>query len=297
MDRRALECFNTVARLGTVSAAAAALSVTQPAVSKQIARLESELAVRLFHRTPTGMTTTSAGETLLELGDDVLSRFERTEAVMRSRFHGRPSFRVACPHSTAQDVLAPFMADEDPPIVDLDIMPASEVDGVLDREADMAVSSLAPPAHRGQLAVATIPIMVQSPLDRSGPFPDYSRGDLERLRDEWIIVPRSGVQIAVLKAMAMFTGSPLVREASTGTIAQALAANGHGYALVTEPVRYNLRAVPAFANSLPVTIVLYASWDAQHYAAEDLYRTALSLRRWMKAHPPWGQVLRHHADT
>ena len=268
MDRRALECFNTVARLGSVSAAAASMSLTQPAVSKQIGRLEAELAVRLFHRTTTGMAPTSAGQTLLELGDDVLSRFERAEAIMRSRFQGRSTFRVACPHSTAQDVLAPFMADTDPPIVDLDIMPAGEVDKVLDREVDMAVSSLEPPTHRGQLAVARIPIMVQAPLASGSPVPDYSRGDLERLKDQWIIVPRSGVQIAVMKAMADLTDSPLIREASTGTIAQALAANGHGYALVTEPVRYNLRAVAAVAGPKPGTIVLPATGGAQQYAPD-----------------------------
>ncbi len=264
------------------------MSVTQPAVSKQISRLEAELAVRLFHRTPTGMATTSAGQTLLELGDDVLSRFERAEAIMQSRFHGRSAFRIACPHSTAQDVLAPFMADTNPPIVDLEVLPASGVDELLDREVDMAVSSLVPPNHRRQLAVATIPIMVQAPFTSGSPFPDYSRGDLEHLKDDWIIVPRSGVQIAVMHAMAEFAPTPLVREASTGTIAQALAANGHGFALVTEPVRFKLRAVPAFAGAMPVTIVLYASWDAQHYASEELFRVALALRRWMKAHPPWG---------
>src|SRR5690349_16944731 len=126
MDRRALECFETVARLGSVSAAATAMSVTQPAVSKQISRLETELAVRLFHRTPAGMMTTAAGQVLLELGEDVLSRFERAEGIIRSRFRGIPSFRVACPHSTA-DILVSFMAARDAPIVDLEILLASEL--------------------------------------------------------------------------------------------------------------------------------------------------------------------------
>lgn len=164
MDRRALEYFETVARLGSVSGAAAEMSVTQPAISKQISRLEAELAVRLFHRTPTGMSTTAAGQVLLELGEDVLSRFERAEGIIKSRFRGQSSFRIACPHSTA-DILASFISARDAPIVDVEILLANELDGVLDREVDMAVSSLSPPRSRAQLPVATIPITVQSQPD------------------------------------------------------------------------------------------------------------------------------------
>ncbi|WP_056388682.1 LysR family transcriptional regulator [Arthrobacter sp. Soil761] len=288
MDRRALECFETVARLGSVSAAATAMSVTQPAVSKQISRLETELAVRLFHRTPAGMMTTAAGQILLELGEDVLSRFERAEGIIRSRFRGIPSFRVACPHSTA-DILVSFMAARDAPIVDLEILLASELDGVLNREVDMAVSSLTPPSHRAQLAVATIPVLVQGQPRSNAPFGTALQVDLESLKDEWVIVPRSGVQIVVTRAMAGFDAPLMIREASTGTIAQALAANGHGYALVTEPARFGLQSLPAYAQDKPLEIVQHASWDANHYASDELRRLARDLRQWMTDEWEWRQ--------
>jgi len=286
MDRRALECFQTVARLGSVSAAASAMSVTQPAVSKQISRLEADLAVRLFQRTPAGMVTTAAGQVLLELGEDVLSRFERAEGIIRSRFRGKPSFRVACPHSTA-DILASFIAARDAPIVDLEILSASELDGVLDREVDMAMSSLTPPSHRAQLAVATIPVLVQSRPGLNTSFGATSQVDLESLKDEWVIVARSGVQIAVTQAMASFDAPLMIREASTGTVAQALAANGHGYALVTEPARFGLQSLPAYAEDKPLEIIHHASWDTNHYASEDLRRLARDLRQWMTDEWEW----------
>ena len=288
MDRRALQCFDTVARLGSVSAAATAMSLTQPAVSKQISRLEAELAVRLFHRTPAGMTTTAAGQLLLELGEDVLSRFERAEGIIKSRFRGKPAFRVACPNSTA-DILSSFIAETDAPIVDLEILSASEVDAVLDREVDMAMSSLTPPSHRSQLAVATVPVLVQGRPRPNTPFATATQIDLESLKDEWVIVARSGVQIAVTEAMIGFDSPLMIREASTGTVAQALAANQHGYALVTEPARFGLHSVPAYAEDRPLEIVLHTSWDANHYATDQLRRVARDLRQWMRDDWEWRQ--------
>ncbi|KHJ61095.1 LysR family transcriptional regulator, partial [Burkholderia glumae] len=47
---RHLQCFLAVAQLGGVQKAAESLSITQPAVSKTIAELESILGVKLFER-------------------------------------------------------------------------------------------------------------------------------------------------------------------------------------------------------------------------------------------------------
>ncbi len=181
------------------------------------------------------------------------------------------------------------MAARDAPIVDLEILQASELDGVLDREIDMAVSSLTPPSHRSQLAVATIPVLVQGPPRSNAPLGTASQVDLESLKDDWIIVARSGVQIAVTQAMAGFDAPLMIREASTGTIAQALAANGHGYALVTEPARFGLQSLPAYAEDKPLEVVHHASWDAAHYASDELRRLARDLRQWMSDEWEWRQ--------
>ena len=51
-----LHVFDTVSRLGSFTAAALALGVTQSAVSRQIAVLEGFLDVRLFRRDQQGGT-------------------------------------------------------------------------------------------------------------------------------------------------------------------------------------------------------------------------------------------------
>ena len=61
LDPRRLLTFHAVARAGSFSAAARELSLTQPAVSQQVAALERELGARLLHRGPGGLTLTDAG--------------------------------------------------------------------------------------------------------------------------------------------------------------------------------------------------------------------------------------------
>lgn len=64
MNRNHLALFQAVAQAGSISGAAAAVRVSQPAVSRQIAELEAELGVRLLDRLPRGCRLTPAGEIL-----------------------------------------------------------------------------------------------------------------------------------------------------------------------------------------------------------------------------------------
>jgi LysR family glycine cleavage system transcriptional activator/LysR family transcriptional regulator of beta-lactamase len=60
----ALRAFDLVARLGTFTAAAQALNVTRPAISKQIKRLEAELGCQLVVRTRPKVMLTERGREL-----------------------------------------------------------------------------------------------------------------------------------------------------------------------------------------------------------------------------------------
>ncbi|WP_433058046.1 LysR family transcriptional regulator [Dactylosporangium sp. CS-033363] len=71
---RDIECFALVARHRSFSRAAAALSLSQPAVSQAIARLERELGQRLFARTSRAVEPTSFGAALLPFATAVLDQ-------------------------------------------------------------------------------------------------------------------------------------------------------------------------------------------------------------------------------
>ena len=65
MSLAQIEYFIAVAEVGHVGRAASQLRIAQPAVSRQIRRLEDELGSPLFVRTPRGMKLSRAGEVFL----------------------------------------------------------------------------------------------------------------------------------------------------------------------------------------------------------------------------------------
>jgi DNA-binding transcriptional LysR family regulator len=74
-----LRVLREVANQGSFSAAAEALSFTQPAVSKQIAALEREAGAKLLDRTPRGIRLTDAGRVLVEHTEVILARLSAAE--------------------------------------------------------------------------------------------------------------------------------------------------------------------------------------------------------------------------
>lgn len=84
MELRQLECFVEVAQHGTLTRAAVHLRLSQPALTRQVHRLEREVGSPLFHRTPTGMALTPAGAALLPHARAVLSMVATAAEVART---------------------------------------------------------------------------------------------------------------------------------------------------------------------------------------------------------------------
>ncbi|AYH43939.1 LysR family transcriptional regulator [Azoarcus sp. DN11] len=75
MDIRHLRTFVTVARMGSVTKAAEALHITQPAVSGQLKSLEEALELKLLSRTTSSVALTQAGQDLLLQAERALDAF------------------------------------------------------------------------------------------------------------------------------------------------------------------------------------------------------------------------------
>ncbi|MGR4067041.1 LysR family transcriptional regulator [Halomonas sp. LR3S48] len=84
----ALFVFESAARCGNFTKAAAELGVTQPAVSRMLSLLEEHLEVQLFLRTPNGTVLTENGQILYQGITDGFQDIERAIQEIRARSTG-----------------------------------------------------------------------------------------------------------------------------------------------------------------------------------------------------------------
>src|SRR5215213_5986629 len=84
IDVKRMRVLHEVARQGSFSAAAEALSYTQSAVSQQIAALERETGTLLVERNARGIRMTDAGEALVRHADAILTRLTDAEAELEA---------------------------------------------------------------------------------------------------------------------------------------------------------------------------------------------------------------------
>ncbi len=85
MDLTRLQYFVAVAEAGSLSRAAAALHMSQPALSRQVLLLEEELGQRLFERTGRGVQATESGTALLAHARGIFDLAERARTDMQER--------------------------------------------------------------------------------------------------------------------------------------------------------------------------------------------------------------------
>lgn len=79
MEIRVLRYFLTVVREEGINRAAKVLHITQPTLSRQLAQLEDEVGVKLFHRGSRKITLTDEGILLRRRAEEILSLVDRTE--------------------------------------------------------------------------------------------------------------------------------------------------------------------------------------------------------------------------
>ncbi len=110
METASLRAFVAVADSGSFSAAATRLFLSQPAIIKRIATLESELDTRLFDRIGRTVTLTEAGQTLLPRARHILLELDdsiRSLSSLSGEVHG--TLRFATSHHVGLHRLPPVL--------------------------------------------------------------------------------------------------------------------------------------------------------------------------------------------
>jgi len=106
MDTRKLSYFVQIVDSGSITKAAAALHVAQPALSQQVSALENDLKQRLLIRSKQGVEPTAAGHTLYRHAQSILRLVEQARqdvATSGAAPSGRVSVAIA-PYSMASSL-------------------------------------------------------------------------------------------------------------------------------------------------------------------------------------------------
>lgn len=99
-----LRCFKIVAETGTVSKASLSLNLSQPAISIQIKKLETQVGKVLFERTNRGLHLTAYGERLLEIANRAAELQQDALSILSSNNKPRGKVRIGT-YTTASSYL------------------------------------------------------------------------------------------------------------------------------------------------------------------------------------------------
>jgi DNA-binding transcriptional LysR family regulator len=161
-----LRSFITVARLGSVKAAAQALEVSQPAVSGAVGALRRELGDKLYIRSGGVIELTPGGRRLARAASEILDLAEETRRAVREADVDKRTLRIAVTPPFAEFAAGPLLnafSHRHPGIeVELQVARREQLAPLLvNRGADI---TLGPPVTERQ----DVPAMVSQPFLRYG---------------------------------------------------------------------------------------------------------------------------------
>ena len=245
LDVRRLRVLHAVSAYGSVTAAAAALGYSAPAVSQQLAALEREVGMRLTERAGRGVSLTPAALILVAHTDALLARLEAAEAdlaALRDQIAGRVAL-AAFPSAAASLVPAAWAAlAGSAPQVRLDLTemePEESLPAVLRGETDVAIAHeydllprpLDPLFERRELLADPVVLAVPA----SHPLAAESAIPLSDLAGQPFLAPREATSCAemIQRACARAGFVPrVVARATDFHVLLSLVAAGAGVTLV-----------------------------------------------------------------
>jgi DNA-binding transcriptional LysR family regulator len=246
LDVRRLRVLHAVSTYGSVTAAAAALGYSAPAISQQLAALERDVGMRLTERAGRGIELTPAAGILVAHTDALLAGLDAAEsdlAALRDQVSGRVGL-AAFPSAAATFVPAAWAAlARTAPHVQLDLTemePEESLPAVLRGETDIAIAHeydllprpLDPLFERRELL--RDPVLIALPADHPLADPP-ARVPLSALAGLPFLAPRTGTSCAemIQRACARAGFVPtIVARATDFAVLLSLVAAGAGVTLV-----------------------------------------------------------------
>ena len=239
MELDQLRSFVAVAEARSFTRAASLVHLSQPAISRQIARLETELGARLFERYGRRVECTADGKLLLPLARNILARADDASRMIREHA-GTLSSKVSLGSTGTvfAHLLAPVLASfiKTYPRVHLNLVEREDVlleEAVMNGELDCAIVTAWGSPRVATTHILTEEILLLVPRDHR--LAGVSPVCLSSLADEPIVLPGHSMNMSnLLMDVCRRAGfEPKVPyRASYVELTKALVRQGLGIALV-----------------------------------------------------------------
>ena len=147
VDWRLIRSFLVVSELGSLSAAARRLGVSQPTLSREIQALENSSGLSLFRRTTQGLILTEAGHSLVDAASrmaEAADAFNRQASGLSAELEG--DVRISANEVVGIFLLPPALAEfrRLHPGVQIEIVISNYASSLSKREADIALRMFRP---------------------------------------------------------------------------------------------------------------------------------------------------------
>ena len=270
--------FLAVVEAGRIATAADRLAITQPALTRIVARLERQFGGRLFERLPHGVRLTALGATVNGLARRILREMEAAEEVLTAARSGRTgSFRVTASPIWGETILPEALArfHRDCPGIEIKLRSANRAEGLrllADGENDLhcggtdAGEILAGSLRRDRFLEVTAGIAAW----RGHPLLSRTIDSEDLVRCPWIDFCREPLLAGLLDGLYEATGirAKIVVQAGSASLSVM---NGGPY-LALLPLSFLERLPGQFLRPLPVEtgLVRYRSGCIVRRSAEEL---------------------------
>ena len=292
----AMRAFCRIVEQGSFTRAADSLGLAKTTVSGQVAALESQLGVKLLHRTTRRVSPTTDGSAYYERARAVLDDLDELETtVAQNRSLGRGRIRVEMPTPLGRFLVIPALPDfvARYPQIRLDIGCSERVVDLVQEGVDCAIRG--GPVHDPDLVCKAIGRMrfilcASAAYMADKPMPQHPR-DLAALRYLAFVYPASGRQkVNVLRCAEehfVIEQEPAMRFNSGGAYVAAAEA-GLGY--VTVP---RAEAQQGLADGRLVELLPH--WQLDSMPMSLVYPHSRHLSARMRAFADWvGELMDGH---
>jgi len=301
MNLRHLRAFATIADAGGVARAAARLNLSQPALSRQIHALESELGVPLFDRIGRRVQLTSEGEDLLRRSRRLLAEADALGERARSLKAGDTGIlRVGATPHVIENLLADFLTQY-----------RSRHPGVEVHLVEDGGVSLHSRLEHGDVHLTMTAVGGTRFQDRllypmhllAGLSPEHRLGrrrvalEITELADQPLLLLRRGFGsrewFDATCGIANIRPRVLLESSAPHTLV-ALAATNYGIAIIPSNVQVprGVRAVPLVHRGASIGSWAHIAWDPQRFLAPYAEQFVKEIVTYCRRHYPGRDLIR-----